>query len=159
MASSTAVLAQGKAVTMTSKLDPPNTCCRPSAAALKCQLMINRDGGRGAPEATQISKPATEIPGVLPSQLPPTQRSLLLLPEKEMDSHTASFPQGPVPLQPQLSYNLITVSLSSRVCSQQGPPHPISGIRALWSKLPFSFHTPFLVCSPTGLHSHTRSWF
>lgn len=152
MASSTAVLAQGKAVTMTGKLVPPNTCCGPSAAALKCQLMINRDGGRGAPEATQISKPATEIPGVLPSQLPPTQRSLLLLPVKEMDSHTASFPQGPVPLQPQLSYNLITVSLSSRVCSQQdlpilsqvqGPvvqtafliPHAIPGLLTYWSPL------------------------
>lgn len=57
-------------------------------------------GGRQR-QLKQISQPQKSW-AIVPSQLPPIQWSLLL-PKKEMDSHTASLPEGPVPLQPQLS--------------------------------------------------------
>lgn len=168
MAAAAAVLAKEKVVT--SKLVPPNTCHCPSEAALKCQLMMNRDGGWGVPEATETSEPGTEIPGHCP--LSATTYTVVTAAAQESDGLTQClFARGTSSTaaatqltwldwkEAALAYDLITVSFLKTVSSQQGPSHAASGIRALWSKQPSFSHAPFLVCSPTGIHSHTCSWF
>lgn len=92
MAVAAAVLAKGKAVT--SKLVPPNNCHCPSEAALKCQLMTNRDGGWGRQrQLKQVSQPGTEIPGHCP--LSATTYTVVTVAAQERDGLThCLFAQG-----------------------------------------------------------------
>lgn len=107
-----------------SKLVPPNTCHRPSVAALACQSrQTGTKGGGHQRQLKQVSRPQ-KSQAVVPSQPPPTQWPLLL-PEKETDSHTASFPQDQVqgsrdsanvawPERAAPALDLTTVSLFSK---------------------------------------------